>query len=217
MNGTTVKFDLGQMFTGSWEVYKKNIGPLLGAVVVIWAILVVGSSASAFVLRVGSLAVMALAGPLLMGLFKMIRQALREEPVDFNLLFSEFKRFPDAYVAALLIGVFSMIGMVFCIIPGAIIKVCYASTFLFMNEKNLPFWDAMEASRKMAMNNLGQWAILALALFGLNLVGAIPCGLGLLVTAPMTYIIITMAYDLEQKAVIDVTAAPVTPSDATSA
>ena len=86
-----------------------------------------------------------------------------------------------------------------------------------MNEKNLAFWDAMEASRKMAMKNIGQWVILALALFAFNLVGMIPCGLGLLATAPMTCIIITMAYDLEQNAVLDVAAEPVPPVEPPSA
>jgi uncharacterized membrane protein len=193
------------------------MGPLLGAMVVVYAILIVGGLALNLIVRMGPLGGLLIAGPLQLGLFKMIRQALRDEPVDFNLLFSEFSRFPDAYLAGLLIGLFSFVGAVFCIIPGAIVKVCYASTYLFMNDKNLSFWDAMEASRRMAMNNLGQWVLLALALFALNLVGIIPCGLGLLVTAPMTYLVIAMAYDLEQNAVIDVVVEPVMSSAPPSA
>jgi len=66
----------------------------------------------------------------------------------------------------------------------------------------------------MAMNNIGQWVILALALFVFNLAGLLLCGLGVLVTGPMSYLMIAMAYDLEQSAVIDVAATPVEPSDA---
>jgi uncharacterized membrane protein len=137
--------------------------------------------------------------------------------VEFNLLFSGFSRFPDAYLVGLLIGLFALVGTLFCVIPGVVIKFCYASSFLFMNEKNLSFWDAMEASRRMAMNNAGQWVVLALALFAFNLATVVTCGLGLLVTAPMTFIIIAMAYDLEQNAVIDITAEPVTPAEPPSA
>jgi uncharacterized membrane protein len=217
MNGTTVKFDLGQLLGKSWEVYKKNVGPLLGATVVMWVVVVVGMTVLSMIVKIGPLAASILLGPLQLGLFKMIRKALKDEPVDFNLLFSGFQRIPDAYLAGLVTGLFSGIGAVFCVIPGLIIATVYTCTYLFMNEKNLAFWDAMEASRKMAMNNPGQWVILALVLFGLNLVGSIPCGLGLLVTAPMTYIIIALAYDLEQNAVIDVAAAPVAPGDPPSA
>jgi uncharacterized membrane protein len=53
----------------------------------------------------------------------------------------------------------------------------------------------MEASREKVMGNLGQWVILFLALLALNIVGAIPCGLGLLVTAPMSAVALGLAYD----------------------
>ncbi len=217
MNNASVNFDLGDLFRRSWEVYKKNVGPLLGAVVVVSVILGFGSLALNLIVRMGPLGGLIIAGPLQLGLFKMVRQALRDEPVDFNLLFTGFSRFPDAYLAGLLIGIFSAIGAVFCIIPGIIVQICYAGTYLFMNEKSLSFWDAMEASRKMAMNNPGQWVILALVLFAFNLAGLLACGLGWLITAPMTYLIIAMAYDLEQNAVIDVSVEPVSPATPPSA
>ncbi len=217
MNGTTIKFDLGQLFRQSWEVYKKNVGPLLGATVAMWAVVIVGMTVVSMIVRIGPLASSILLGPLQLGLYKMVRQALKNEPVDFSLLFSGFSRVPDAYVAGLLIGVFTGLGTFFCVVPGLIIGTVYSCTYLFMNEKNLAFWDAMEASRKMAMNNPGQWVILTLALFALNLVTVVTCGLGLLVTVPMTYIIIAMAYDLEQNAVIDVASAPVASAEPPSA
>ena len=218
MDGTTVKFDLAELFRQSWAVYKKNIGPLLGATVVVCVIaLVCGRVFNMILPVVGSLAASAVTGPLMLGMFKMVRQALKEEPLDFGLLFSEFSRVPDAYLAGLLIAVFSTIGAVFCVVPGIIVGTVYTCTYLFMNERKLAFWNAMEASRKMAMNNPGQWVILALALFALNLATVVTCGLGLLVTAPMTYIIIAMAYDLEQNTVIDVASAPVNSSEPPSA
>lgn len=214
MNSTPPTFDLGDLFGRAWEIYKKNAGPLVGAVVVIWAIMGLGSAVTNLMMHAGTLVMFFIAGPLLLGFFKMIRQALRGESVDFNLLFSGFGSFPDAYMAGFLISLFSAIGLLLCVVPGIVIKVCYAGTYLFIIDRKMPFWDAMEASRRMAMNNIGQWVILALALFVFNLAGLLLCGLGVLVTGPMSYLMIAMAYDLEQSAVIDVAATPVEPSDA---
>lgn len=202
------QFDVGKIIGDSWGIFKGNVGPLLGAVVVMWVIVVV----SGWVF-IGPII---LTGPLLLGLFKMAQSAVREQPVEFGDLFSGFQKFLPAFLAYLLITIFSAIGMIFCIIPGILISILYTPTYLIILNGNLGFWDAMEASRKMVMDNFGQWIILSLVLFVLNLVGALACGVGLLVTMPMSLIIITVAYDLECQAA-DSTAAispapPVLPS-----
>ncbi len=68
-------------------------------------------------------------------------------------------------------------------------------TYLVLLDTGLDFWGAMEASRKKVMENFGQWVVLGLLLMVLNILGSIPCGLGLLVTMPMSLVIICLAYD----------------------
>lgn len=192
MSTTKVTFEIGKILSRSGEVFKNNLGPLLGATLVMWVILGVSG-----VIYIGPLV---LAGPLTLGLYKMVQAALRGQPVEFGDLFSGFQKFLPAFLANLIITVFSAIGMIFCIIPGLLIGILYIPTYLFILDDNLEFWNAMEASRKMVMNNFGQWIILALVLFVLNLAGALVCCIGMAVTMPISMIAIAIAYTLEREA-----------------
>jgi uncharacterized membrane protein len=155
---------------------------------------------------------MILSGPLVLGLFKMARLAVRGEPIEIGELFSGFQRFLDAFLANLLITIFTIAGSILCIIPGILISIAYLPTYLFMLDEKLAFWDAMEASRKMVMNNPVQWIILWLVLCLFNIVGMLACCAGLILTGPISLLVITLAYDLERRAIIEVDAVPVEPS-----
>ena len=184
-----VQFDFGQLISDSWRIFSSNAGPLLGGVVITAIIVAVGNGMA---MVVGSL----LMGPLTLGLFKMARDASRGGKADFVDLFFGFReKFIHAFVANLLISIFTAVGFILCIVPGILVSILYMLTYLFLLETNLDFWGAMEASRKKVMEDFGQWLLLGLLLMALNLVGSIPCGLGLLVTAPMTLVALTLAYD----------------------
>jgi uncharacterized membrane protein len=180
-------FEPGQIVGQSWEVFKNNVGPLLGGFLVLGIILSVSSMVP--------FAPLVLTGPFLLGFYKMVQTAAQAHPVDFADIFSGFQKFLPAFLACVLITIFSSVGLIFCIVPGILISILYMPTFLFILNEDLAFWDAMEASRKMVMDNLGPWIVLALILAGLNLLGALVCGLGLLVTGPMSAIAIALAYD----------------------
>jgi uncharacterized membrane protein len=191
MSQSKVTFDPGDIIGTSWGIFKNNVGPLLGGNLVMLIILCVSG-----MVPFGSLV---LAGPLMLGMYKMTRVAIRGEAVEFGYLFSGFQKFLPAFLASLLITIFSCIGMIFCIIPGILISILYLPTYLFILDDNLEFWDAMEASRRMVMNNFGQWIVLGLVLFLLNVAGFLACGVGSLVTMPMTYIAIALAFDQEHQ------------------
>jgi len=191
MSGTAVKFDIVQLFKDSWELFKKNISPLLGGYLI--AVVIISVSG---LIYIGPLI---LSGPLMFGMFKMARMAVNGEPLEIGVLFSGFQRFLDSFLAYLIIAIFTMVGML-CIIPGLLISIAYMTTYLFMLDDNTAFWDSMESSRKMVMNNPVQWIILWLALCLLNIVGMLACCVGIVVTGPMTLLIVALAYDQERKA-----------------
>jgi len=141
-----------------------------------------------------------LGGPMALGLYKMARKAVNGQPVEFGDLFSGFQRFLDAFLANLIMSIFTMAGTILCVIPGLFIGLMYMLTYLFMLDDNLAFWDAMEASRKMVMNNTWQWILLGLVLFLFNLVGMLACCVGMFVTGPVSLLVITLAYDMERQA-----------------
>lgn len=192
MSQTNVQFDVGQLLGEAWNLFKDNIGPFLGGVLVMLVLL----SASS-ITYIGPII---LSGPMMLGLYKMILSAIRRQPVEFGDLFSGFKQFLPGFLAYLVITIFTSVGMIFCIIPGILISILYAPTYLFILDDNLDFWNAMEASRKMVMNNFGQWLVLSLILFLINLAGTLACCVGILVSMPVSLLVIALAYDLQRRA-----------------
>lgn len=192
MSASTPQFSPVDMIKDSWTPVTANAGPLIGGVVIAMVV-----SVAANMIPFGGLVVQ---GPLQYGLFVVALSASRGKVADFSDVFSGFQNFVPAFVAGLLIGLFTVIGMICCIIPGIIVSMLYAPTYLYMIEEKLDFWPAMERSRVVVWNNIGQWLLLFILLVVLNLVGAIPCGLGLFLTIPMTLVVITRAFEMEQAA-----------------
>ena len=97
-------------------------------------------------------------------------------------------------VASLLISVFVFAGTLLCIIPGLVVAAMYKFTYLFIIDKRMDFWPAMQASHAVVKNDYFGFTIFLLAMAGLNLLGALCCIVGLLVTMPVTFAAITVAY-----------------------
>lgn len=182
-----------------WELTQPNLLPLAAAVLLVAAISTVASAIS------GGIGGFLVQGPLAYGLFALSRNASLGRPVEFQQLFDGFQRFVPTFVAGLLIGLFEsiagVVGLMLCLFPAIIfvplVAMLYSLTYLYMLEEGLDAWPAMEKSRLTVMANLGQWVVFSLLLAVVNFIGAIPCGLGLLITVPVTTVALTLAFDLE--------------------
>jgi hypothetical protein len=106
-------------------------------------------------------------------------------------------------VASLLVSVVVGVGLILCVIPGLIAGFLlqffgYAIVDRRVDAGSVaPNADpigAMRASFEIVSSNVGQLLLLAIVCFVLNLVGALLCGVGLLVTLPMTAIAIAYAW-----------------------
>lgn len=95
---------------------------------------------------------------------------------------------PIAFFASL--GVFYLLLFIITII----LHLLYLFPYFLIADRKMLFWDAMEASRKRVMQNLGGFFLFVLALGGINLLGMLACGVGILVTAPVTWCAIAAAY-----------------------
>jgi uncharacterized membrane protein len=133
-------------------------------------------------------------GPLTAGFFVYCMKHTLRRRAEFGDLFMGFNFFVPALVASLVISVFVCIGTLFCIIPGIVVAAMYKFTYLFIVDKRMDFWQAMEASRAVVRNDYFGFSMFLVALFFLNVLGFICCVVGLLVTMPMTIAAITVAY-----------------------
>ncbi|WP_163542155.1 hypothetical protein [Occultella kanbiaonis] len=111
--------------------------------------------------------------------------------------FFSVNNFANVAIFALVWGVVA--GVVSGLLPALGILVLIGGfllwfTFVFLIDRNLAWLDGVKASVQLVTQNLGGNLLLGLAIIGINILGAIPCGLGLFITFPMTYVAVAYAY-----------------------
>ncbi len=113
------------------------------------------------------------------------------EIADF---FQGFKFFLPTLVASILIGIFIFLGTLALIIPGLVVAAMYKFTYLFIFDKQMDFWPAMQASHAVVRRDYVGFTLFLVAAFLVNVLGFLCLFVGLLVTVPMTFAAVTVAY-----------------------
>jgi uncharacterized membrane protein len=194
MGASQPQFDIGQMLSRSWQVFTANVGVLLGGLI-LFALIQVAVNGALALVSLPAVGPLIIGGPLTLGYAAVSLRLVRGERVEFGDLFMGFQRFLPAFLANLIIGIFVAIGTFLCVIPGLVVAVLYGITFFFMFDRNQDFWPAMESSRQTVMEAFWPWCLVWLVLFALNLGGAIVCGVGLLLSIPVSALMLALAYD----------------------
>jgi uncharacterized membrane protein len=133
-------------------------------------------------------------GALIAGFHIFTMKKLMGRPARLEDFFKGFNFFVDALVASLLIALFVFCGTLVFIIPGLVIAAMYKFTFLFIVDKRMEFWPAMQASHAVVKNDYLGFTLFLLLAFLVNVLGFCFFVVGLLVTVPATFAAITVAY-----------------------
>ncbi|MCU0302023.1 MAG: hypothetical protein MUF35_10555 [Candidatus Nanopelagicales bacterium] len=200
--------DVGAALTYGWNGLKNNVGSIAVIALVIVAInaVVQGlrwiSGDSQFLLFVVS--VLSFFVSLVVGL-GLIRAALEildgRRPQIGDLLSTD--GIGVYLVASLLVSVLVTVGLVLCIIPGLIIAFLLQFYGYAIVDRRVdaatsaPQSDpigALRASFQVTSSNVGGLLALSIVNLVLNIIGAALCGIGLLVTLPVTAIAIAYAW-----------------------
>ncbi|WP_072802269.1 hypothetical protein [Rhodococcoides yunnanense] len=204
--GAPTTVSVGDAISFGWNKFKNNAGVWIGIVLIAAVIQIVvnlifgGFNTSddfsdAFgVWRVVGALVGAVVGYLINA--ALVRGALHEvdgtKPAIGS--FFQFANVVAIVLASIIVGIVVTIGLILLIIPGVILAFLTWWTLQFVVDRNEDAITAIKSSFRAISTNAGQLFLLALALVGINILGAIPCGLGLLVTIPITMIASTYAY-----------------------
>jgi uncharacterized membrane protein len=113
---------------------------------------------------------------------------------EFSDLFKGFDYFVPALVASLIIAVFVLCGTILCIIPGLVVAAMYKFTYLFIVDKRMDFWPAMQASHEIVKRDYVGFTLFLILMALVNLLGVLCCIVGIFVTIPVTFAAITIAY-----------------------
>ncbi len=133
-------------------------------------------------------------GALIAGFHIFTMKKLMGRKAEFGDLFKGFNFFVPTLVASLLISIFTLAGTLLCIIPGLVVAAMYKFTYLFIVDKRMDFWPAMQASHAVVKNDYFGFTMFLILAFLVNVLGFISCLVGLLVTIPLTFAAITIAY-----------------------
>jgi uncharacterized membrane protein len=175
-----VQSQTGRWIGAGWTIVKNDLGNyiLLALVSVV----------------IGSLVPVILQGAMIAGFHIFTMKKLMNRPAELADLFKGFNFFVPTLVATLLIMVFTSLGTLLCIIPGLVVAAMYKFTYLFIVDKRMDFWPAMQASHSIVKQDYVGFTLFLLALVGVNILGLLCCAVGLLVSIPVTYAAITVAY-----------------------
>lgn len=183
---TGFTYSVGNIIEESWEIVKKN----LGMFIVYTLLYFVVAGATSFVPHVGPFVNIVITPALVAGFVIAARKVDENEAIDISTVFEGFALLPKLLPMYLISVVFTLIGAVLLILPGVYLAICYLLVvpLLVFHNGSLGIIDTLELLRKAITKNW--WLVFAtLLVLGLiNLVGLIPCGLGLFFTVPITFV-----------------------------
>jgi uncharacterized membrane protein len=114
--------------------------------------------------------------------------------IEFADMFKGFNFFVPTLVAHLLTAVFVSAGLLLCIVPGLVVGAMYLFPSMFIVDRKMEFWPAMQASHALVKNDYFGFTMFLLCIILVNLIGVLCCVVGVLVTLPLTYAAIAVAY-----------------------
>ncbi len=204
-------FSIGNAFNYGWSKFTQNLGPI--ALVALLLVLV-GAAIQTVQLVItlgmdntesgspsfwGALTVRLLFSLLTTVLGWVIQAAIVKgaldithgRKLDVGSMFSGID-YGQVILAALLIGVATVVGLALCIIPGLVVIFFSAYTNYFIIDQRMSAIDAIKASFGFVNRYLGTLVGFFLACLLAVIVGAVLCLVGLLVAIPV--VIIAQAY-----------------------
>lgn len=137
---------------------------------------------------IGNISAGILAGPMMVGYMRMIKTDDEGGKIEIGDVFKGFDDFIPALLAVLVGGIAVGIGFMLCIIPGLLIMavVPTAAYLVAVGEKD--GINALKRAWKAVKENLLGAFLCTLILGIIGALGAILCGIGVLLTLPIAFI-----------------------------
>ena len=100
----------------------------------------------------------------------------------------------NVVIAGLIVGVITTIGFILCIVPGLIASIMLMFTIVALLDRNLAPVEAVKSSFDTSKANFGNAFLAWLVMIAIIVVGALLCGVGLLVAYPVATLFLVYTY-----------------------
>jgi MFS family permease len=135
-------------------------------------------------------------GPMMGGLNVLYLRKIRGQAATFGDIFLGFGvSFGSLLGAHLICTLLTMVGFLFCLIPGIYLAVSWIFTIPLVIDKRLGFWEAMELSRKVVTKHWWKMFGLVLVFFLLGIAGLLVCIVGVFIAGAVCQIALLYAYE----------------------
>ena len=211
------ELDIGGCVSRGWELVKTNFWPIVGITALIMLLTMainqvlglftrpaIDAMISEHRVSPGGIAIIVLTTfvscPIytvfMAGLFKYYLKLIRGEEAGIGDAFSGFGRsIGQLVLLSLVMNILTIIGYVLCLVPGIYLVVAWFFSIPLVIDKQMGFWQAMEASRKM-VNKHWFLVFVFLLVYGLlSMAGIIACCIGIFVTLPIGLGALMYAYE----------------------
>lgn len=191
-------FSKKEAFKFAWNAYKKEPWFLAGATVLVFAASALGSALSG---GAGVFGVVLMAASILLqwwlylGFARIALALYAGQPVTWNMLIGEsWETLYHFALAALLAALLTVVGFVLLVIPGFIVQTMLMFFIFTVLDKGMKPVASLKESKRLTKGSRWSLFFLLLILAIFNGVGAALVGIGLLVTMPMTMLVLAYVY-----------------------
>ncbi|RLD53660.1 MAG: hypothetical protein DRI97_13020 [Bacteroidetes bacterium] len=136
-----------------------------------------------------------LGGPTMASYFHLAQLASRGQQIEISDFFRGFDKGGSLIKLSLLIFVIVLLGLMMLIIPGIYFAVSYVFSHSLVWFYDKDPTEAIRLSRKIVSGNFKQILLLFLILAGINLLGLMALGVGILLTMPFSFCVLYAAFD----------------------
>ncbi|MBA3957054.1 MAG: hypothetical protein H0X51_01475 [Parachlamydiaceae bacterium] len=186
-------FTIGEVLKKGWELTKAHIGFLIIFQIILFFVSIFSSFESdsffivQFVLFVLSLLIE-------LGFYNSALLIAKGITPTYDQLYSNWRKLLPFVIAAFLFVVMFGVGLVLLLVPAAIVLARYSLFTFFILDKDATPLGSLGDSEKATKGLFGKMFGLMMALIGINLLGFLLLGIGLLITKPVTTIALAVAY-----------------------
>jgi len=208
----------GEVFERAWQIYKANLGLLLGGGFLIFVLMGVitqivnvlfGVNADQFqvgfqvqvddassMLRqfAAGLVTQVINAFFFMGWITMTLKMARGEDASLGDLFSAVPRYPQGAVIHVLFSLGATIGFMMCFFPGVWFILAFGLSLYMYVDQRTGIAESFQYSYRAMRGNLLTLLGLELVMLGLIVAGAIACCVGVFLTLPFCGLLMTIAY-----------------------
>lgn len=187
------RFSTGEALSFGWSTTKANLGLLIGVTVIVVIISCAGQVFHSLPV-LGNILSWILSTIISMGLIRFALKFADGARGEFNDLFSSFDMLLDYIGASILYALIVVGGMCLLIVPGIIWAIKFGFYGYFIIDKRCSAVEALKQSAALTRGAKWDIFVFGFACFGVNLLGAIAFGVGLLVTIPTIFLAWAFVY-----------------------